>query len=508
MSSQVQLNNNKVEKLHLVNRKEQELQRHGSSASAIDLFNKLLHKLSGDSLEIEDNADETLESLVEFLRRVLTDEAETEMMSESPDAEESSSSLSMNDVFAMQGMIVGLEGTATEYSENQAQQQSQIGQYLMQMQESQLQDIRKQIDKINKMQKKSHGLFGFLKDVGKLLKALNPARLIATLAVETVVDIATGKNVGKGLEGQLKATGNAIIENPALHTIMGSKTFMTILKVVAIAAAVMGSLALGPAGFAIMTAVIALSLSGGMDKINAFLEEHCGKALGEVLMVTILLASAAATGGMALGFEGETLAKGICDALNLKGEAQMWVTLAVTVVVMVVALKCAPSASVEEAGGAAATAAEEGGIEMATLGESAQEMERGVETATTEQSLLSQMKSGYQSVNTQWASMVQKLREYPALIETVEKLQACTQMLEATFGLASGAITYEMGNITKALGDAQANMTFDMTLSTVNNEMTRNVQSQLKRTLDLFNQMISGFSEIASAWDSTKQSLA
>jgi len=51
-------------------------------------------------------------------------------------------------------------------------------------------------------------------------------------------------------------------------------------------------------------------------------------------------------------------------------------------------------------------------------------------------------------------------------------------------------------------------MTFDMTLSTVNNEMTRNVQSQLKRTLDLFNEMISSFSEIASAWDSTKQSLA
>lgn len=307
----------------------------------------------------------------------------------------SSSSSSMDDVFAFQGWICKLDQDAMNANADQSLQQIEMNNAFQKTTNKEYEDLKKKLEKLEK-EKHSHSFLGFFKGLGKLIADIGKLMADAALHGNTSHDIDAIKHndaigdigdIGKLLFSTVKLAADAL----ALDTHGIKKNWSDIetnpslglaIQLLAYAAAAAAIIATGGSTTAVvMAALMVMSqiqvTDASGDKVNLFEAAADGighlfhsQVAGDIALGAIaagsIMTGDVALAGMIMGTTLMSMAPKIADDSGLSGKNKAILTLSLEIggALLTVGGGCSALSSASEN---AAAGASEGVLEQTAL---------------------------------------------------------------------------------------------------------------------------------------------
>jgi len=474
----------------------------------------------------------------------------------------------MQDVFDFQGLICQLDSTAMQALADQAQNQVEMNNAMLEVAHQEYLDTENQINEQEK-KKKHHSFWGFCKSVFKVV--LSPVELAgASLATAVTGNAKYVKNEAESVKDAVKTVAvdtkdlgllavelvgavaavsafdmkgakklwNDVEENPSLQLAIE-------LCAIALTAATGGA-----AGLAMMAAITALSqvkIPGTDKTCMEELAEGCAKAAygiaslfssdvsmdncklaGDILAVAIVACLTGGVGaakyGATMGFSAAAMALGtglsvmapdIVEDAGLTGKAAMGLEIALEVaglalnIAGIVGIASSTATREAEAGQKALKDLEDKAAEAATSADEASaavDTAEGVEAIEKAQQQAEVAKLASQQAQKDLEAAQEKQLELGrSKFGTEAKALAFT---DGVLNILNGIKTIDLGKIQEKILDLQADLRQTNGGISRGDQNLKGITDNMSSVNDQFSQIIKDFGKIAQPWQTTAEILA
>jgi len=250
----------------------------------------------------------------------------------------------MDAIFALQGWICDLNAQFAKNSAKDSQRQSEMGEEIGDMLDDNYDKIIDALAEKAKYESESHGIGGFFKGLGHLLKDLS----------KTIADLSVGATVGAmmtgnmdGISSKLNDDLKSMEQNPILNDLIKGLTW------VAVGAAIITAGLTGGTASALVLATIVLATEfGGVDLLSkgcgdaieaisgGYIPSDIADTIGDVMAIATVAMAAAASGGTSVAFMAggtmvgamsQKLSEDLADSFGLTGDARNYFVMGSTI---------------------------------------------------------------------------------------------------------------------------------------------------------------------------------